>query len=332
MFVLVSHQFALTGRREPTPLPGLPGSSLGELGVLIFFVISGYLVTESWLRDPNPLRFAARRLLRILPGLTVVTLLLVFVLGPLVTSFDTRGYFADRLTWDYLRTIYLKIRYVLPGTFTNNPVPLAVNASLWTIPMEVQWYCVLAGAGMIGILRVRLLVLAAFIVFALVVLTRSGAPDYFRIFGAFFCAGLCLNLFRDVWSVRPVLALCIGAAVSVVAYLAGIYYLSTLSLLAPAVVLFGTASTPVIRRFGRFGDLSYGVYIYTFPIQQTLVWATDNRLSYPAGLALTASLVLVAALLSWHLVEKPALSLKRYLAAKPVVATIPAASALSGTG
>ena len=82
LLVLVSHQFALQG----LPEPGVQGLySLGGLGVLVFFSISGYLVAQSWLNDPHWLRFAARRLLRIVPGLLVVMVACTFILGPVLT-------------------------------------------------------------------------------------------------------------------------------------------------------------------------------------------------------------------------------------------------------
>ena len=76
------------------------------------------------------------------------------------------------------------------------------------------------------------------------------------------------------------------------------------------VVLLGTSSWPVLRRTGRFGDVSYGLYIYAYPVQQTVIWWSDNRL--PFGVSLTASAAVTVALawLSWTLVEHPALRLK----------------------
>jgi peptidoglycan/LPS O-acetylase OafA/YrhL len=77
-----------------------------------------------------------------------------------------------------------------------------------------------------------------------------------------------------------------------------------------SVVLAGQAGTPVLRRAGRFGDLSYGLYIYAFPVQQTLIWQLKDQLSWGALLALTIATTTVLAFASWHLVEKRALRLK----------------------
>jgi peptidoglycan/LPS O-acetylase OafA/YrhL len=134
--VLCGHQFAVCLRPEPLSF-GL--ITLGTLGVLIFFSISGYLVAQSWDRDPHVLRFTIKRFLRIWPGLAVVTFVAAFIVGPAVTSLSLRDYFSSSITWDYFSQFYLNIEYALPGVFERNPIS-AVNSSLWTIPIEVSWY------------------------------------------------------------------------------------------------------------------------------------------------------------------------------------------------
>jgi peptidoglycan/LPS O-acetylase OafA/YrhL len=92
--------------------------------------------------------------------------------------------------------------------------------------------------------------------------------------------------------------------------------------LTPYLVLaFGTESFPVLRRFGRFGDLSYGVYIYAFPVQQMAIWLTPKLTIYQ-HFALAIPVTLVMAWLSWHLIEKVALSYKPGNQ-KPVAAAVP---------
>lgn len=144
--VLYGHSFVLLGLREPLFMSWLP---LGPLGVFIFFTISGYLVSESWDRDPHLLRFFQRRLLRILPGLAVCVLLTVGVLGPLLTTLPLADYFSNPHTLGYLRTIGLYITYYLPGVFDGNRYPNAVNGSLWSLPVEFLMYIVVALVGVL---------------------------------------------------------------------------------------------------------------------------------------------------------------------------------------
>ena len=318
--VLFSHQFTLLGRDQPALLLG---EGFGSVGVCIFFCVSGFLVTQSWVRDPHAFRFIQRRFLRIWPALIVVTCLAALVMGPLVSTLPVSAYFGSAETLHYFKSLVLNIQYVLPGVFSTNPYPRAVNGSLWTIPVEVRWYWVTLIAGVVGLLRFRHLVLAATLGLAIHHFAIYGAETnpvhrYGIEYGLFFAYGACLNLYRALWEGRALrlALLLLGVAALVAAF--G-HPVIALWLFVPfAVIASGLASTPVIRRFGRFGDLSYGFYIYAFPVQQLIVWWTQASLSPPVSLALSALGTTVLAYLSWHLVEKPALRLKpRAAAAAP---------------
>lgn len=310
--VLFCHQYSVLGRTEPALFPG---QNLANVGVLIFFSISGYLVTQSWCRDPHALRFILKRFLRIWPGIAVVTLLCAFVLGPIVTTLPWKSYFAAPEFFDYLGNLRLvRLLYVLPGVFETNPYPQVVDGPLWTISIELRWYLILLAAGLTGLLRRRWLVAAssaAFVLWYFVVENGAMKPQYE--FGLFFCAGACLALFREEWQTRPFVLSAIAAAAATAACVFGKYNLALVGALPVFIVLAGTRSTPVLNRCGRFGDFSFGIYIYAFPVQQTIVWATGKDMSFAYGLALSALVTLVCAVLSWHLVERPALSLKRSL-------------------
>jgi len=322
--VLYSHQYPLLGSESPyiTHLADNWGLSFGSLGVAIFFAISGYLVTQSWVHDPHLGRYLAKRFLRVWPGLAVVTLLAVFVLGPLVSTLNLHDYFHDPRTWNYLRALYLKIIFHLPGVFAQNPFPDAVNGSLWTVRIEFRWYLYLLALGMATCIVKphwrRHLFLAAIAVLAVYYFAvhhpqtqaeRSWTLDY----GMYFCLGALMYLYRDRW--KPVywlLAVMAGVAASIL----GQTVMAALVIIVPSVIVFGRAATPVIKSVGRLGDVSYGVYIYAFLLQQTLAWYFGDGLSFTSHLLLVTVMTLICAFASWHLVEKPALSLKRHLARK----------------
>src|SRR4051794_29915781 len=154
--VLFTHSFALTDTGEPawsrTTLDG------GSLGVLIFFAISGFLVARSWSYDPRLLSFCAKRALRLLPALVVCLLLTALVLGPLVTTLSTSSYLENPATKRFvLDNATLQTRYTLPGVFGDvpNPHPTIVNGSLWTLPLEVKSYFLIAALGCLGALVAR---------------------------------------------------------------------------------------------------------------------------------------------------------------------------------
>ena len=312
VLVLVSHQFALLGKSGPVPIPGV---SLGGVGVFIFFAVSGFLVTQSWQSDPNAVRFVQRRFVRIWPALIVVTLLAALVMGPLVSELPAAEYFARAETLRYFKVLVLNIKYELPGVFLSNPYPRAVNGSLWSIPVEVRWYWVTLFAGLLGLLRVRAAVLASMLALALFHFWIYGAEsnptrNYGIEYGLFFVYGACLQLYRSAWEDRRLRLAPPLAAVAALFAMLGHPLVALWVFLPFAVIATGVASTPVIRRVGRFGDFSYGFYIYAFPVQQLAIWATSASLPLPAYLALSAAATTVLALLSWHLVEKPALRFK----------------------
>ncbi|TCW84397.1 acyltransferase [Burkholderia sp. SRS-46] len=315
--VLYSHQYALLG----LPEPGFGhGFTFGSIGVTIFFTISGYLVTQSWERDPHVLRFALKRVLRIWPGLFVATVLAAFVLGPLVSRLPAAEYFHDPSLWRYLNNLRLKMTFELPGVFEHNPYPNAVNGSTWTIPFEVRWYVYLLIGGALTLIRRRAVVLVAAVLlavqyFAVYRAEINPVKAYSTDFGLYFCAGALMWLYRDAWATRRPVAIMLAALSGASACFAGQTLLGALLFIAPLVVMFGEAATPYFRRFGRFGDLSYGVYIYAFVVQQTLAWRFGHSLSFAAYLASTTVMTLACAWLSWHLIEKPALSFKNGVSA-----------------
>ena len=146
--VLFSHQFALMGLSEPQ---FMGWNTWGGAGVTIFFFLSGWLVWASWERDPHAWRFFLRRSLRIFPGLWVVCLLSIFLLGPLVTTLSLSDYFGSAVTWRYFWTALFLTPYVLPGVFVGNAMPGIVNGSLWTLPVEYFCYITVAVIGAVAV-------------------------------------------------------------------------------------------------------------------------------------------------------------------------------------
>lgn len=327
--VLVSHHFALTG--QPEPALGTI-HSLGGVAVLVFFSLSGYLVTQSWQADPHAWRFLVRRALRIWPALALLCVLTVFVLGPVATALPLADYFTTPGTWKYFHTLRMKIIHVLPGVFEANPKSGMVNGSLWTIPIEVRCYLAVALLGLLGLLRWRWLVPAVAAMAALWFIGIAtpeilGKRSYAREMFIFFFSGSALCFLQRFWQARPWhwLAACLAAALA--SLLLGRAYLALLCSLPYLVVWGGSLPLPILRHAGRWGDPSYGIYLYAFPIQQWLIAEHLPRLGFAGSMALALALTAGMAYLSWHLLEKHALRLKprnRALAAgEPTPPTLP---------
>jgi len=315
LLVLYSHQYALAGRPEPMLLLG---ETLGELGVLIFFSISGYLVQLSWDRDPHPGRFLLRRFLRIWPGLAVAVLVCFAIVGPAFAPVYAGVYFADPHYRGVLRNLWFVTGD--PAVFAHHAYP-GVNGSIWTIPKEVACYVALAVAGSCGLLkdwRVPLIGVAAVAILYLTVgggeaglpALRASKLFYPVYFAAFFGAGVvqakCADRLARLGGWLPLAAM----AASVLAALSGETIVALWCAVPVLSVWFGRAAWPVCRSAGRYGDFSYGLYLYAWPAQQIVVEVLGADASIVRLLAGALSLTGAAAILSWLLVERVALRLK----------------------
>lgn len=311
LMVLFAHQYTLLGRGAPA-IAGRFDS--GGIAMYTFFAISGYLVVQSWSVDPHVWRFMARRALRIWPALIFTTVVCAFVLGPLVSTLPASEYFKSHETYKYLSWLRLRSDFDLPGVFANLPFPNAVNGSLWSVPLEVHWYWILLLIGVFGLMRYRWLVVAITLGFAVyhfgIYHAETNKPQWTNEYGLFFCTGACLYLLRDLWVDRR---LAIAASVTVLAATVAAFGHQVIAAWIAwpfLVIALGTASTPILRSFGRFGDFSYGAYVFAFPVQQTLIWATAAKWSVGQYLPGVTAITLALAFVSWHCVEKPALRLK----------------------
>ena len=310
--VLISHSFPLSfDAAEPQPLYLLTDgqTELGSISVLIFFVISGYLITQSFGRSPFALRFIAARALRIVPGLFVALVLTAAVLGPAVTTLPLDQYFSRPDTaWYVPRNLSLfMLQYGLPGVFDANPARGVVNGALWTLQYEVLMYLVVLALGMARLLRPGV-VLALWLGVMLLSWRWIGA---LRVqFGTPFLSGAVLYLWRDRVPLDWRLAVVSAAALPVTAQARGVR--QAFPPCGAYLVIF-TATMPSVRlpNLARGGDLSYGLYIFAWPVQQTVTCLIGPPLTWYENVAVSLPVVLGLAALSWHLVEKPALSLKR---------------------
>lgn len=293
--VIVHHLYPLSGRAPAAFF----ATDYGALGVGVFFVISGYLVCGSLRRSATIGDYLRKRLLRIEPGLIVSLLVTALIFGAFATALPLKDYFASPQVWLYVarNALLYPVDYALPGVFTANPFPAVVNGSLWTLRLEFSCYLALAGLAAFKLLRPRavaaltILAGAALIALHLIWPPQAGwlrLADVAVLNGYLFLAGAGLSL-RG----RPLPWWTLALGVPLLAT-------PLWALGLPAVVL-AVARAPA-PKLGA--DLSYGLYIYAFPLQQIL--AAQGALTLWASLALTAPF----AAASWFLVEKPALRFK----------------------
>jgi peptidoglycan/LPS O-acetylase OafA/YrhL len=331
--VVFSHSFLIAeGSEASEPFVWLTGNQciLGLIGVFVFFVISGYLVTESWCRSPLPGRFLLRRTLRIYPGLVVNVALCALVLGPVITSLPLADYFHGPELSDFLtKTLSLNPGPLqLPGVlFAKNSVGLHINGSLWTLRYEAMMYLMIVVLGMLRMLRLptclALTALGIAAVYFEKALTPLGDIGEWAWFLGFFGAGMVLHFLRDrlVFDWRGALV-----ALLVLVIFARLGQLIMLFPLAGAYLTIWFA-----RRYDRWldysrycGDLSYGLYIYGWPAEQLVMWLSGGRAAWWQVFLGSLAIALPLAWLSWHGVEKWALRWGRTIGRRPSLAVAPA--------
>lgn len=290
------------------------GTYSGDLAVDVFFVTSGYMIAGSYLRRRHPFEFLWARVLRIYPAFVFCLLASAFVLGPLMTSLTPSAYFADHGAVRYVtKNLELGkgLAWYLPGVFTGNPLNGVVNGSIWTLPAEVRMYLWVLIAGLLGLLarpRWCNVVLCALFVCGMVAPGRLPLVplDSFVRLAAYFAAGVFCYV-NQQW-LRISWWWVIGLAMMAVLLRQTMLYPFALGLALVAFVFAFAYLTPW-RGFNRFGDYSYGIYLWGFPMQQ---WVASHGTGWIVALnALLAwPLACAMAVLSWHLVEKPALAFK----------------------
>ena len=318
--VVFSHSFPLTGHIDAEPLSRLTGMILdfGTAAVITFFVMSGLLVTRSASLSPTLLRYVRARLLRIWPALILTALFTALVLGPIATMLPLRQYFLEPDTWLYVALVsLLDVGRFLPGTFLTNPLPRFPNGSLWTIQVEAWLYLVV---GCLMVVRVTrhpmalnlflLIALVAYILFPDQLLVWIPRNDTFmmpRLVGCFMLgAAIYANArFVPLSFLACFLLIAVTIACAHTWVWGPLFYLT----FGYCVVCLALHPRLYLARWNDRVDYSYGIYVFAFPIQQTVVSLT-GPIHPLAFFALCYPIIFVVAAVCWHFVEARALALK----------------------
>ena len=299
------------GEAAPQPLRVMSGgqTDLGTVAVLIFFVISGYLITQSYDRSPQPWRFLKARVLRIFPGLLLAIFLTAAVLGPTVTSVPIAAYFNDRATASYvpINLSLARMQDSLPGVFADNPLPNRLNNSIWTLQYEFVMYL---GVLLLGMTRMLNRYVVVMLWVGCAALTWRWIGGWYTHFAMVFLSGSMLYFWRDRvpldWRLATLSVVPLTAAL-----LYGEFRLAFVTCGAYLVIFLAIARTVRLPNLARYGDLSYGIYVFAFPIQQTVAHALRGAVTWYWDVAISLPITLLLAWLSWQLVEQPALSLRQ---------------------
>ncbi|REC49993.1 acyltransferase family protein [Chryseobacterium pennipullorum] len=329
--VVITHSYPLSGAAEADFLSQLTQGQMmfSSIGVHGFFIISGYLIFKSLLRCKGLADFYWKRVLRLFPALLIV-LILTVLLAPFVYE-SSLPYLKNNSIYTYIPknlTLFFRQRGI-DGVFENNPYKSSINGSLWTICYEFSMYVMVSllffvrTKPFINIIVVLLFIssyiLSVFypdFLYGVFIKMELVSSSFYNLM-CFFTGGMLLTY----WKIKSKKTENIIIIFSLIILIASIYlqvFKYTCYFTLPIlVILIGNRSTQYINKVGTvIGDTSYGIYIYSFPIQQTLVYFFKFDTVPLMIFSLILSLLL--GYLSWHLVEKRALKYKDLVSKKAI--------------
>lgn len=299
----------LTGLGRPVTLSYLP----------MFFALSGFLVTGSALRTRRLIPFLGLRVLRLVPALLVEVLLSGIILGAAFTSLPLKEYFSSEGFWSYFLNVVGHVHFFLPGVFDGR----VVNANLWTLPWEFYCYFFMSIFIASSLLYSRIVLSVLFAILTTTLIFASFYFDYAKTavqLGGpalvyYFITGMMFHVWRDKLIFHEGMFL----ASALICYPL-MMYTNTVFIypifLTYITVFIGLFPFPQFRLL-KTGDYSYGLYLYGYPVTQALViWFPflKSSLALAAVCAVTGASLFAA--MSWHLVEKHCLKLKRFISPK----------------
>lgn len=320
LMVIVSHASEIVlGRGALQPLEPSTPFNLGQHAVHAFFIISGLTLAQALAKNENLKRFLVARVLRIFPALLAYGLIASFALGPALTSQSLSDYYSTSSTYLYPLRVLIAFAHAPPppGLFETVPVANTLNEPLWTIRYELAAYVGLALLALVGAFPSKSGVAAVSLVVTVSYAAVSAMPELnHSLPGVESLArfGFCFMIGVSAYTLRKHVVLSFAA---LLAFIPILWLLSSTVLAnvafviftAYAVFVFGAIRFGALSRWTKANDISYGTYIYGWPIQQTLMVVFPS-MTVMANMLAALILAPLAGYSSWALVERRALELK----------------------
>lgn len=306
--------------------------SIGTTAVFFFFAISGFLIMKSYESSHTVVDYLKKRVLRIFPGFFVAFAVSIFIVAPLGNMYGSGlsgylNYFREIPLWRELANM-LSLQAPADGYYFNNLPQPGLNESLWTIQYEFICYFMLPLLALFGILKNRMILLICFIgCYSLYFLQDMGVleytdrtlingvienPYYYARFFTYFLAGCTIYAYRE--KIPGNFWLAAIAFIYILMALNGLVSVHKVLPIAGVYLLFYVAYHPKIKLpgFSKYGDFSYGIYLYGWPVQQLVMMNFGDMLSPLQFFIVVFVTSLGLAIISWNLIEQPVLALKRF--------------------
>jgi peptidoglycan/LPS O-acetylase OafA/YrhL len=323
VLVIYSHSFTLgLGSQSTDYFAALTRGQMsgGNLAVGGFFIISGFLVTSSIMRSTSVWSYLRKRILRVYPGFILLTVLTIAIVIPLSSGHLAGEHIETQVALAVWKTVSLSdLKY--SGAFSSNPFPGVINGSLWTIRFEFLCYIGLAVLSICGVLRRRRLCLALFALWLIVGFgiavfhptirqygyghdARANDWDFVIRLVPAYLAGVVGYLYVDKLLItKSRIAGAVALLTAAVFIPHGMLIAMPLAV-AYLILCFARSNSVRLHEFGKYGDFSYGTYLYAFPIQQLVMSEFRRPVSWEVLFVISTPLAIIAAAVSWHLVEK----------------------------
>lgn len=320
--ILYTHSFDLLGKNTEETLMVLTDQKINfaYVGLVIFFTVSGYLIAKSADTSSSFKNYIWKRFLRIQPLLIVVSIVSILIIGPFFTTSSLTAYFTNTQTYFYIRNVVplFGIQFTLPNVFITNIGDAGVNGSMWTLVVEERLYLIL------GLLFVHKIYFKKILITGILMLNilyffnsvfsngqfipyLSGLHIYYALV---FLNG-SLFYFIEIPFAKIKFKSFALISISFILYFTSftIFKNSIQVLLVPFFIIAIAEVKCLTNNAAKYGDITYGLYIFSFPVQQMLI--SSKVCTSAFGLLYSTLLIVVPlAFLCWHLIEKKLLSLK----------------------
>lgn len=324
--VLYSHSWSLLGFKKISDFSMIDRISysimpfsmkLSGVAVCCFFCLSGFLITKSFIRGKSPIHYAVSRFLRIYPALWANLLFCVFVIGLLVTPLDLydKNHLSKMFIFLKDNSIMLNTNFRLIGNaeiFPGNPNPFGINGSLWTLPAEIRAYLLVFIFGILGVfsnkyifaLSICCLLLLYFYGGSSIVMAK---PGHTRLM-LFFLIGVLFYIYKEKITINFITFFSL-LLISCLSKDTIFYEIIASVCLCYFIIILAYHPKLQLPPIDKYGDYSYGIYLYAFPVQQSIVYYMRD-IHVAELIIYTTFLSFFLSYLSWHLIEKRCLALK----------------------